>query len=66
MTIFTVVDAIRSLGISRARLYYLEETKKIPVARRTSTGKRYFLPQDLVAIKKKLRNHKQGGHYGRK
>lgn len=54
MKILTVADVIRLLGISRARLYYLEETKKIPAARRTSNSRRYFLPKDLTRIKQKI------------
>lgn len=54
MNILIVADVIKRLRISRARLYYLEETAKIPAARRTSTGKRYFLPEDVIQIRKKI------------
>jgi DNA-binding transcriptional MerR regulator len=54
MTILTVKDVLEHLGISRAKLYYMEETGKIPPSRRTSTGKRYYLPEDLAQIKQNL------------
>ena len=47
MKILTVREVLDHLGISRAKLYYMEETGKIPPARRTFTGKRFFLPGDL-------------------
>ena len=55
MEILTVQDVLAALGVSRARLYYLEETRQIPPARRTSTGKRYYLPNDVEQIRRKLR-----------
>lgn len=54
MKILTVKDALKFLGISRAKLYYYEEVGKIPAARRTSTGQRFYLPEDLEQVKKKL------------
>lgn len=54
MEILTVRDVLEQLGVTRTQLYYAEETHKIPPARRTSTGKRYYLPEDIEAIRKKL------------
>lgn len=51
MQILTVKDVLIALGATRAQLYYWEETGKIPPARRTSTGKRYYLPVDVEKIK---------------
>lgn len=55
MTILTVKDVMNRLGVSRSKLYYMEETGKIPPARRTSTGKRFYLPADLLRIKEKFK-----------
>lgn len=55
MDILTVQDVLAALGVSRARLYYLEETGQIPPARRTSTNRRYYLPHDVERIRQKLR-----------
>jgi DNA-binding transcriptional MerR regulator len=54
MQIMTVKDVLATLAVSRAQLYYWEEVGKIPPARRTSTGKRYYLPEDIAAIRQKL------------
>lgn len=51
MKILTVMDVIEQLGVTRASLCYWEEVGKIPRARRTSTGRRYFFPSDLSKIK---------------
>jgi len=55
MEILTVKEVLAALGISRAKLYYSEEVGKIPSARRTSTGKRYYLPGDVELMRRKLR-----------
>jgi len=55
MEILTVQQVLAALGITRAQLYYAEETHKIPPARRMSTGKRYYLPEDLDQIKRQLK-----------
>lgn len=54
MKILTVRDVLDQLRVSRSQLYYAEEMGKIPPARRTSTGKRYYIPEDLVEIKRRL------------
>jgi len=65
MTILTVKDVLAALGASRAQLYYWEETNKIPPARRTSTGKRFYLPEDLRRIKARLAGISQKGELAR-
>lgn len=52
--ILTVKDVLVALGATRAQLYYWEETGKVPPARRTSTGKRYYLPGDVEKIRGSL------------
>jgi len=54
MKILTVKEVLAELGVSRAQLYYAEEVHKIPSARRTSTGKRYYLPEDLDLIRRRF------------
>ncbi len=59
MRILSVRDVLERLQISRAKLYYWEEVGKIPPARRTSTGKRFFLPADVERIEKKISNQQK-------
>lgn len=52
MKILTVKDVLTALGVTRAQLYYWEETGKVPPARRTSTNGRFYLPQDVERLKR--------------
>lgn len=55
MKILTTGSAARRLGINKDRLFRLEEVGHIPPAKRTETGKRFFLPDDLKRLKKIIR-----------
>ena len=50
--IYTTGDVLRIFDIPQYQLYYWEETKKIPEARRTESGKRYYLADDIVELKR--------------
>lgn len=63
MKILTVQEVLAALSVTRAQLYYAEEVGKIPPARRTSTGKRYYLPNDVELIRRKM--HEASAAHGR-
>lgn len=50
--IYTTGDVLRIFGIPQYQLYYWLETKKLPPARRTESGKRYWLEEDLSVLRK--------------
>ncbi len=52
--VYTSGEVAQILGITKAQLFYWEETHKIPKASRTGSGKRYYLPQDIENLKKLL------------
>ncbi|MBI4370002.1 MAG: MerR family transcriptional regulator [Elusimicrobia bacterium] len=52
MKILTSGEVARILGVSKEALFYREEAGQIPKARRTGTGKRYFLPSDIKRLQK--------------
>ena len=52
--IYTTSDILRMFDIPQYQLYYWEETKKIPKARRTESGKRYYRQEDLENLREKI------------
>lgn len=48
--IYTTGDVLKLFDIPQYQLYYWEETKKIPEARRTESGKRYYLEDDIAKL----------------
>lgn len=59
MQIYTSGEVARMLGMRRAKLIYMEETGKIPLARRTGTLKRYFTDADIRKLKQGLSGTKR-------
>ena len=57
--IYMTGDILRIFDIPQYQLYYWEETKKVPAARRTESGKRYYLDSDLAELRKKIPTLKQ-------
>lgn len=53
--IMTTGTVARKLKISKDRYFRLEESGVFPSARRTSTGKRFFLPGDVARLRRRLR-----------
>ena len=54
MEIMTTGTVAHKLRISKDRYFQLEESGRLPAAKRTSTGKRFFLPADVVKLRKAL------------
>lgn len=51
MEVMTTGTLVRLLGISKEKYFRLEDSGKFPSARRTATGKRFFLTQDVQRLK---------------
>lgn len=49
--IYTTSDVLRIFDIPQHQLYYWEETKKIPPAKRTESGKRYYFESDIDILR---------------
>lgn len=58
MRIFTTGEIAQILNISRHKLYYMEETGKIPRATKTGTWKRFYTEEDLAKLRKILLRRK--------
>lgn len=54
MKIHTTGNTAKILGIGKDKLFYLEETGKIPAAQRTSSGKRFYTTGDIQKLKSQL------------
>lgn len=55
MRVFTTGEVAARLGVRREWLYYWEERSKIPRARRTGSGKRFYTSADLQRLRRMAR-----------
>ena len=56
MEILTIGKVACALGVTKERLYYLENRGIISKSRRTSDGRRFYLPRDVQRLRKELLN----------
>ena len=54
MKIFNLGEAAKILEIPFYRLQYLERAERIPKARRSSSGQRFYTQKDLMKLKQIL------------
>ena len=54
MKIFNLGEAARLLEIPFYRLQYLERAERIPRAKRSSSGQRFYTEKDLMKLKQIL------------
>ena len=60
MRILTISEVTEILGVPFYKLHYLERMKKIPKAKRTGTGMRYYNDGDVSVLREKLKEIKEG------
>lgn len=60
MQIMTTGTLVKKLRINKDKYFRLEESGYFPQARRTPTGKRFFLPGDVTKLRKLLDRRERG------